>query len=149
MSQSAQSDHNRVQLEGVWLSELGQDLRARTQAEYVYTAASIAMFGAVCGGVGGQRHHHQSLVFVAAVFILVGALAVTLKIWVNHKKYGKTWEARSLFIDRLSTRQELANLFPNRVRKQKPGRGFWYSLAVLWVPAVFAIIFCVKAYWSH
>ena len=24
MSQSAQSDHNRVQLEGVWLSELGE-----------------------------------------------------------------------------------------------------------------------------
>jgi hypothetical protein len=48
MSDLDHQDKFKVQLE--WLREQGADLRARTQAEYLYTAAALALFGGVCWG---------------------------------------------------------------------------------------------------
>jgi hypothetical protein len=43
-------EDNLRQLQQKWLAECGDDLRARTQAEYLYTAAALAMIGGVCWG---------------------------------------------------------------------------------------------------
>ena len=75
--------HGDIEL--TWLEQLGADLRARTQAEYLYTAASVAAFGGVCWGVAAQQNRCLGYVAVLAIGLL--AVAVWRKIWEDHKVY--------------------------------------------------------------
>ena len=83
-----------VQLE--WLKELGADLRARTQAEYLYTAAALALFG----GVIAAQQSGRSRVLVAFGVVIVAGLIVW-KIIADHETYRKIWKARGAIIERL------------------------------------------------
>ena len=63
-----ESQHGDIEL--VWLEQLGADLRARTQAEYLYTAAAVAAFGGVCWGVAAQQNCCLGYVAVLAIGLL-------------------------------------------------------------------------------
>ena len=84
-----------VQLE--WLKELGADLRARTQAEYLYTAAALALYGGVCWGVAAlPKTGCWVAIGVAAVAVLI-----SWKIAADHETYRTIWKARGIIINRL------------------------------------------------
>ena len=52
-------EQERRDLRIQWVIESGADLRARTQAEYLYTAGALAMFGGVSWGVLSLQHNAQ------------------------------------------------------------------------------------------
>ena len=106
-----------VQLE--WLKELGADLRARTQAEYLYTAAALALFGGVCWGVAAlPKTGCWVAIGVAAVAVLI-----SWKIAADHETYRTIWKARGIIIKRVEPskppRPE-ASLFPEPERRKWP-----------------------------
>src|ERR1700752_5333979 len=94
------SESGDVQLE--WLSQLGADLRARTQAEYVFTAAAVAYFGGVCWGLAALNSQPPERVMSAAGAIVLLTLAVTAKIRADHKVYRTTWKDRARIARALS-----------------------------------------------
>ena len=118
----------------------------RTQAEYLYTAAAVAMFGGVCWGVAAQSNHSLALVAVLAILMITGA--VGFKIWNDHQVYKDIWGDRARIAEKLSERPNSSGILPERIKKPKPGHGYRSSLAVLGAAALGAILFCVKFYCS-
>ena len=74
MSDLTDQERFKVQLE--WLKEQGADLRARTQAEYLYTAAALALFGGVCWGITAQQCGRSRVPVVSGV-VIVAALIIS------------------------------------------------------------------------
>ena len=130
--------HGDIEL--TWLEQLGADLRARTQAEYLYTAAAIAGFGGVCWGVAAQQNHYLGSVAAVAIFLL--AVAIGFKIRSDHKAYEVVWRDRVKIVGKLSQRPNSTDIFPDRI-KGEPGHGYRSSIAVLLAAAVGAILFCL------
>jgi hypothetical protein len=133
-----ESQHGDIEL--VWLEQLGADLRARTQAEYLYTAAAVAAFGGVCWGVAAQQNCCLGYVAVLAIGLL--AVAVWRKIWNDHKVYKDIWRDRVRIVGKLSQRPNSTDIFPDRI-KGEPGHGYRSSIAVLLAAAGGAILFCL------
>jgi hypothetical protein len=86
-------EQEKVQLE--WLKEQGADLRARTQAEYLYTAAALAFYGGVCWGVGAVPKSGLPV----AIGILIVAVLISGKIAADHRTYSRIWRARGILIE--------------------------------------------------
>ena len=135
-----ESEHGDIKL--TWLEQLGADLRARTQAEYLYTAAAVAAFGGVCWGVAAQPKPKHCLAYAAMLAIGLLAAAVSFKIWRDHKVYEDIWYERVRIVEELSERPNSADVFPDRI-KGEPGRGYLSSWLVLLAAAVGAILFCL------
>ena len=75
---------SRVDIELAWLRECGADLRARTQAEYLYTAAALDLCSEEF--VGSSRLIRRWFTIAAAVaVILLVTIAVVLKVkwWIT------------------------------------------------------------------
>ena len=132
-----------------FLSELGNDLRSRSEPEFVYTAAAIASFGAVSWGVAALRAAGTTGTepLVAAGGVLILAVAVISKIWREHGVYMK------MRTDIVRIAQELAEtvdvtqeLIPGRLQRVGPGRGFLLSIFVVAMGALAAIAFCLSVY---
>jgi hypothetical protein len=51
------TDEQKFNVKLEWLKEQGADLRARTQAEYLFTAAALAFYG----GYAGESAQHPNL----------------------------------------------------------------------------------------
>jgi hypothetical protein len=85
-----EADRFKVQVD--WLKEQGADLRARTQAEYLYTAAALAL----SGGVIAAQQNGWPRVLVAIV-----ALLIVWKIIADHETYRRIWKSRREIIERL------------------------------------------------
>ena len=132
--------HGDIEL--TWLEQLGADLRARTQAEYLYTAAAVAAFGGVCWGVAAQPNPKHCLAYAAILAIGLLAAAVSFKIWRDHKVYKDIWRDRVRIVGKLSQRPNSTYIFPDQI-KGKPGRGYLSSWLVLLAAAVGAILFCL------
>ena len=153
MCQSPQPDHGDVlRIRLAWLAKSGAGLRARTQAEYIYTAAAVAMFGAVCGGVAAQADHllvRKQLSVAAAGVIILVTLAVLLKIWQDHKVYRDIWHNRAENVAALVANLGASSIFPKDVQNSRTGRGYIWSMLVLVVAAVAALVFCLTPYWAN
>ena len=93
-----------------WLKEQGADLRARTQAEYLYTAAALAFYGGVCWGIGALPKSG----WLAAIGVFIVAGLVSWKVYADHRTYRKIWLARGIIIRRLepSDLPPHSSLFP-------------------------------------
>jgi hypothetical protein len=110
--------NEKIQLE--WLKEQGADLRARTQAEYLYTAAALAFYGGVCWGVGAAP---KSGLLVAVGIAFVAGL-ISWKIAADHRTYSRIWRARGIIIEHFepTNLDHRYILFPN-LETASPGRG--------------------------
>ena len=121
MSDLTDQEKFKVQLE--WLKELGADLRARTQAEYLYTAAALALYGGVCWGIAAQQCGRSRV--PVAIGIVIVAVLIVWKIIADHETYRRIWKARGIIVKRLEP-LELApeeSLFPEQ--KYRPRKRPW------------------------
>jgi len=96
-----------------WLKECGADLRARTQAEQLYTAAALTLFGGVCWGVASQ---HRIRTIAAALFVItLVTYAVCRKIFEDHKVYLKISASRAKTAKSLESEGE-PYIFPAEIK---------------------------------
>ncbi len=134
-------------LEAVWLTELGHDLRARRDAEYFYTAAAVALFGGVAWGVAGQ-HHGRAFYIWTIVGVFAVAAAVAYKIYADHKNYDTIWSSRRELFKRLSKRPGADEIF-SIIKDKKPGKGFAFSILVLLLSALLPVFSCISGLFSN
>jgi hypothetical protein len=150
-------DRREIQL--AWLKECGADLRARTQAEYLYTAAALTLFGGVYWGVASQ---HRLLTIIAALFVIaLVTYTVCRKIFEDHQIYLDIWASRSNAASNLS--ENIPYIFPEKIKQASNGSdhasslrvllkevfepnkspGYVFSLHVLFLSALGSAIFCL------
>jgi hypothetical protein len=133
-------------LEAAWLTELGHDLRARRDAEYLYTAAAVALFGGVAWGVAGP--HGRAFYILTIVGVLAVVIAVAYKIRDDLKNYITIWNARTELFKRLSKRAGADEIFRDIINK-KPGQGYVFSIWVLAISALLPGVSCILGFYSN
>jgi hypothetical protein len=126
-------------------AECSAAMRERSQAEYLYTAAAAANFGAVCWGVAALQAALPTK--VAAIGILVTAAIVTAKIWTQHRRYAEFIKERARIAELLSTLPGASGAISPVFRNAEAGRGALYSIAVLWGFGAAAFLFCTSRFW--
>jgi len=131
------------------LGEMGEELRSRTQAEHLYTAAAIGSFGATVWGVGGGLNNKladpvwSDPAFASAVGIMIVAIGVCLKIRNAHVGYEYVWKSRAELVDRLRADYKFVNrTIPVAIRKRRAGPGYLYSIIVVAAAALGSTFFC-------
>jgi len=126
------------------------ELRSRREPEYLFVSAAVAAFGAFAWGVAALArelptiplYQHPSLSGIVGVAIL--AILVTAKVWREHFKYREVWEGKKKLLDLIISNGWLhLNDVPEGIITPV-GKGFLWSLGVLWAAAVGAIIFCLS-----
>jgi hypothetical protein len=146
--------NNDIQAILSMIPELNASLISKSQAEYLYTAASIGGFGAVSWGVGALRDGTAAPFFHPAIVALVGiaavAASVIYKIFHDHKLYidnqllivslrrelsarlgGPTWLPDGLL------HEETHTPFPS---------GYFVSILVICASALASGLFCLSIY---
>lgn len=133
------------------LSEYGNDLRARSQPEYLYTAASLGAFGAVSWGVAAMSptvyvssDWWARPPIVAAAGIFVVAVSVLAKIWREHTNYGMVKAYRAAVANGLAAVPELKPLIAGTYTNRIAGRGAHVSGGMVILAGVSSIAFCLS-----
>lgn len=124
-----------------WLSERGADLRARTQAEYLYTAGALAMFGGVAWGI--LPLHRRLSGMVAAAGILLVALFIDKKICHDHQRYDEIWIGRAKIAKELDPNNSDAAIIAPAVKNCRSGSGYGRSRRVVWIAAGVTAFLCL------
>ena len=140
------SSESRQQLLLVLLQEVTAAMRLQSEPEHLYTAASIAGFGAVAWGVASldmTKHPSSIPLLVAAGGVLITALLVIVKLWHAHNHYSKFNDARIDVMRRLSNLNRDKNVFPPMMLEGKPGWGFAISISIVGVTGAAAVAFCL------
>ena len=131
------------------------ELRARREAEHIYTAAAIGSFGAVAWGVaalaGEHLVHLPCFLFhpaiVAAIGTLVVAAAVAIKIEVEHAKYAGISEELIKHSQRISKVFNLPSGYLSKnLTSGDAGRGDLWSIGILAAGAILSIGFCLAVW---
>ena len=122
------------------LQETGAYLRARSDAEYLYTAAAVAGFGATSWGVAAlsgplAADWWREPRYIAAVGIALVAAAVMLKTYVNHRSYRTARREQAGLAIRLEA-EVGEQLFPERLKSGRTGLGFLFSILVVLAAAI-------------
>ena len=131
------------------LAELGAAKRARSEPEYIFTAAAVGTFGALCWGVATLSRSdfldmfwtHPAL--IAFGYIIGVSIALTAKIYNDHGKFMATRD------DQANVARNLNEIAPDLVPlslRSPPSKaiGFLYTLGFLWVAAAFSAAFCFR-----
>lgn len=124
----------------------GDELRSRSQAEHLYTAAALGAFGAVSWGVAGLPGKScasaiAGLVAAAGVFFV--AETVIKKITGDHGNYALAKKARADISKRLTGLVNCADLIPEGAQDANTGPGYLDSIKIVHVSRWAAIAFCV------
>jgi hypothetical protein len=138
------------------LQELGAAMRLRSEPEHLYTAASIAGFGAVAWGVSALQLPPMKCetfccalqkpfltLWVAAIGTIVIAAMVIKKIYREHHQYGEFQKARAEVMDQLAELAGAEVRIPDVMRQHGVGDGHRASAIVVSVAAAAAVGFCV------
>ena len=133
-------EQDRRDLRIKWVIESEADLRARTQAEYLYTAGALAMFGGVSWGVLSLQHNAQWAGSIAVLGIPVVAFFIDKKISRDHLEYAKIRRARARLVRQPDPHRLIV---PASIRRPRSGRGYRYSQRVLWAAAGVIVALCL------
>jgi len=144
----ATPDHKDLRL--VLLKELGDALRARSEAEHLYAAAAVGSFGAVAWGVAAvqpEKYMCRSVyarpATVAAVGVVFVAVVVAAKIIREHSQYAKLRKQQARIARDLASLPGAMEIVPEDMQVEDAGPGYKWSLAVVAVAAVAATSFCL------
>ncbi len=145
---------NHKDLQLVLLKELGDALRARSEAEHLYTAAAVAGFGAVAWGVAAlQPERYAGRAFylrpawVAAVGILIVAAFIVAKILREHGIYAMTKKEQARIAAQLASLEGAAGIIPEYMLKEDAGPGYKGSRRIVIAAAAVAAGFCLSLVW--
>jgi hypothetical protein len=141
------SGHKDLQL--VLLKELGDALRARSEPEHLYTAATVGGFGAVAWGVAALqpekylgRPVYKRPAAIAGIGIIIVAAFIVAKIFREHGIYAETKREQARIAEQLASLEGAREIIPEYMLKKDAGWGFFWSLAVVIAAAVAAALFC-------
>jgi hypothetical protein len=138
-------------------TQITDELRARRDAEHIYTAAAVGSFGAIAWGVAslaGARPLHVSgalldPAIVASIGSLLLAAAVITKIEVEH------WKYRDLRIELGRTSERILKVYnlpagylPKGLTSGKAGAGHVWSILIVAGGALLATAFCLSVWFS-
>ena len=130
--------------------EVNTEIRARRTAEYTYTAAAIAAFGALAWGVASLGSNPSNPPKAPVEYAVAGiaglAAAVLWKNWDEHKKHFK-FRKESVRIAALVAKShgiELKSLPTAYQEPVKPGAGHLWSASILMAGALGAATFCLS-----
>ncbi len=134
-----------------WLAffvEINTEIRARRVAEYTYTAAAVAAFGALAWGVAAlnSQSNKETPAIAAVVATIIIVIAVFLKIMNEHFKHFKRCQESIRLAREISDAYEITDeQMPSDFRGPvKPGTGHTYSVIVLEVGGLGAILFSLS-----
>ena len=145
-------------------NEIQTELRARRDAEHLYTAAFVGASGAVAWGVATIAAItnptfdwiHPAIAGLSMIWLIAIAIAVkTLREHLVHRDLRK--QADTLGAALLEKNTGLADIWPNHMKATKDKRassrliritGATYSLVVIALTAVGATVFCLSVYWA-
>lgn len=137
------------------IAEYGAAMRERSQPEYLYTAASLAGFGAVCWGVATldlrlyekRLWTHPALDAAFGIFII--AFCVAIKIVREHRRYKYFRRERSIAAQLLTRIPDVEDLVPKDLLNGNTGPGAYYSLAVVIGSAFASVLFCLVMFFGN
>ena len=151
MCESSEKPKEDIQ-KGAWLAffaETNMEIRARRMAEYTYTAASVAAFGALAWGVASINPEcdRQLPVKAAVVAIIIIVGSVFGKIIDEHFKHFRLRKeairlAKKITYTHGIDHEKEAPL--NFKEPTKPGTGHLWSALVLELAGLGAILFCLS-----
>jgi len=147
-TQLPSSDQKDLQL--VLLTEMGHATRARSEPEHLYTAAALGSFAALAWGVAALHPETYSVrplwsrpAMVAAIGVALVASGVVIKIVREHGKFAEIKSEQARIAARLASLPGAAGIIPERILSPVAGKGYLYSIAVVVLPAIAAICFCM------
>jgi hypothetical protein len=133
-----------------WLAffaEINMQIRARRLAEYTYTAAAVAAFGALAWGVAAvsSQIDKRTPALAAVIATILIVIAVFLKIMDEHFKHFKLSKEAFKLAEKIREAYEITDGMPSDFTKPvTPGSGHIYSAVVLEVGGFGAILFCLS-----
>jgi len=151
------SADNSRQLEGLqtFFDDSSAEVRARRIAEYTYTAAAIAAFGALAWGVASVAGQHTAMtcngipivdraVWAAVAAIVLLTLAVTAKIHKEHAHHNRVRHESSRIARKIAELCDIDDFMPTAFKHTTTGWGHLLSVLVLDAGAIGAIGFCIS-----
>ena len=144
------TEFDRQSLLQTLLQELTAAMRLRSEPEHLYTAASVAGFGAVAwespslqiSFPATQTNGSVWPLWTAAIGVFFSAAIVIYKIIREHKSYERFQAARSNVTKRLSELPGAEGLVPKIMLSETSGNGYLYSILLVAISAIGAIGFC-------
>jgi hypothetical protein len=143
------SDDKNLQL--TLLTELGANLRARSEAEHLYTAAAVGGFGAVAWGVAAlqperylSRPCYKRPAGAAVIGISIVAVAIAAKIIREHGQYAKLRKQQAQIVKQLARLPGAEEIIHEDMQSDDAGPGYKWSLAIVIAAALAAIGFCLS-----
>jgi hypothetical protein len=136
----------------VLLKEQCDAMRARSEAEHLYTAAAVGSFGAVAWGVAALPSRYSGRVLmlpaiVAAIGIMAVAVLISIKIVGEHREYETAKRVRVTIAQGLDGLADNAGTIPDYMLKPKEGLGYRGSVWIVVGAALMAAGFCVSIAW--
>jgi hypothetical protein len=136
-----------------FFAEINMEIRARRLAEYTYTAAAVAAFGALAWGVAAlsSQNDRQTPAIAAVVATILIVIAVFLKIMDEHFKHFERRKEAVKLAGKIKDAYEITNdQMPSDFRgPASPGSGYIYSAVVLEVGGLGAILFSLSIGFPH
>jgi hypothetical protein len=126
------------------LNELSAAMRHQSQAEYLYVAAAIAGYGAICLGVGSLATSlpRQPAAIVAMVFMLALSAAIGAAIRYNHETYMKIRGTRSELAAQLRKDAGADSVIPDAWTAASDAPGVYRAYWILGTATAGAVAFC-------
>jgi hypothetical protein len=129
------------------LTQLSEEIRARRQPEYGYTAASVAGFGAVAWGVATLKAINSPLawpIIAAMIGTILVAGAVIYKICEENKTYSRLRKELVEIFTELNGSILPPDKIPTGFRDIRSGPGYKWSICIVGTAAIGAILFCLS-----
>jgi hypothetical protein len=142
---------NRIAILLALLAEESEQLRFRSQAEHLYTAACLGAYGAFAWGVAAlqnpvflTRPPLMRPAVVAALTIGFSAIVVIGRIFAEHWVYRTEKHNQAQLAEAISNLDGMLLLVPDRLRQRASVRGAFASAVVVGVAAIGATAFCLS-----
>lgn len=133
------------------LAEYSTAMRERSQPEYLYTAAAVAGFGAVCWGVAAlpstdyQNRFWTHPDMAAIIGIVLSAAAMIYKIIVEHSNYTHFKMIRATVATQLKNIEGADKLIPADLVNAESGDGYFFSSCIIFASAFGSVIFILAS----
>src|SRR5215212_12176671 len=131
-------ENSRINILLALLSEESAQLRFRSQAEHLYTAACLGAYGAFAWGVAALRNEDfferpwwMRPAFIAAFAILASATLVIIRIFAEHGAYKVEQRNQAQLVDAIFKIDGMSLPVQDRLRQRAAGKGAHASAALV------------------
>lgn len=123
------------------VDDLSNELRFRGEAQFVYSAATVAGFGGTTWGAAALNPNHPTPIWASVVGIALLAAIVIWKIFHDHDLYKTAKLARAEVAQKL--REIYPDVIPTTLLNEKAGYGYLWSIGIVVAAAAGSMSFCL------